>query len=504
MIDLVVDGTPQYTLVSEAQEYDALTESLASRMATATGTTFTVVKAAKKDQVKAQQKISIGRELSRVTNNTSSLSYKGGVSLQIGKTIYLTGRNVNGINTAVDRFVEILLPEYKQQGENGKINFKVPDTKLFFTYNPNDYINPTPTVLGTDLSEFVIVLPEKTTATERLCLQYMLEDIGLKTGCVLKQTTDRTAKAANEIVLGETTRSESQALYHDNYLVMQDAYDAVYESVTGNSNEEIEIVEIPDYASQMLNKANENYVRVMTSNVICAADRNAVSRYDINGITPTIRMGIQGATIMDYLPDFVGFQEMQEGTGNGIYAEMHSDLLAAVESEYSYFKYPQIPIEDYMTPILYRHTVWQIEAQDVMTDGVFHTMMHRWQWALFSKIDQPNVKCIVMNVHYPISSEAERQLKASAIVNAKIKELQELYPNIPIFLTGDLNAKKEGATFGALVQGTSHVTANNIGNSIDHVIYDSSRVGLMGSMFIKNGYIAKTSDHRPFFGDFLF
>ena len=522
-VDLVVAGAAQYTIVSESQEYDLMAQNFGSRMALSTGAMF-VVKTAEQKNSATGKIISIGRELSLVMDDPKQLTYKGSLSLHMGKTIYLTGHGTDGVQGAIDKFMEGLLPAYKLRDENGRIHFKAPDIRLFFLYNPSTYINTDPVVLGVDLSNFVMVVPEKSNAAEQLCLRYLIQNIGTKTGCVMAKTDDRTEMAANELVFGKTNRPESQALYneledgqfavksvggsiyvaYDNYLVMEDAYNAVYESVTGNSNERINILEAPDYASQMLKKENDYFVRIMTSNIVCAGDAGAVENYDIGGINCELRVGIQGVMIMDYLPDFVGMQEMQEGTVNHIYSLMRTDLLATVGSEYSFVNYPELSTGEYWNPILYRHTVWQIEAQDVMAPENFDNGMHRWQWALFSRIDNPFQKCIVMNLHYPTGRYPDLQLSAAYTVNEEIKHLQEIYPNVPVFLTGDFNARPGTDAFDSTFEGTGLVTANRDTGAIDHVVYDSSRVSCRGSMFINNGYIAKSSDHRPFFADVLF
>ncbi len=522
-VDLVVAGKAQYTVVSEAEEYDGIAATFGTRLTANTGAHFVVKTAAEKNSVTGK-KISVGKKPSLVMTDPLQLTYRGSLSLHSGKTIYLTGHGMDGVQGAINKFLEGARPQYQVRNERGQIDFKAPDIRLFFLYNPDSYINTSPTVLGVALSDFVIVVPEKINAAEHFALKYLMDNIGTRTGCVMTQTDDRSEKAANEIVLGKTARPESQALYgaledgqfaiksvggsiyvaYDNYLVMEDAYNTIYETVTGNSNEKINILEAPDYASQMVKKENDYFVRIMTSNIVCAGDSGAVEDYDINGVNCTLRVGIQGTMIMDYLPDFVGMQEMQEGTVNGIYSLMRTDLLATVGSEYSFVNYPELSAAEYWDPILYRHTVWQIEAQDVMAPETFDNGMHRWQWALFSKIENPYQKCIVMNLHYPTGRFPDMQIAAAATVNEEIKHLQEIYPNVPVFLTGDFNARPGTDAFDSTFEGTGLVTANADGRAIDHVVYDSTKVAKMCAKSIDNGYIAKSSDHRPFFADVMF
>ena len=154
-------------------------------------------------------------------------------------------------------------------------------------------------------------------------------------------------------------------------------------------------------------------------------------------------MVVVGTMMMDYLPDFVGMQEMQEGEANHLYALMQTELLNAVKDEYAFVDFSGLlggeRFNGLMTPILYRHTVWQVEEIDI-SEALDFGGMHRWQWALFSKIDQPEERCVLLNLHYPVAKNHEEQVAAAKQVNAQIGILQSLYPDAPIFVTGDFNA----------------------------------------------------------------
>lgn len=521
-VDLVVAGQAQYTVVSTSKDYDQIAEYLAEGLRRNTGVSFPLKLSTTTKRVTGK-KISIGKNPATLLSDPSELTYLGNLSVDRGETIYLTGYCKNAVSTTVDKFLAGVLKRYQQKDENGQLQVKAPDIRLFFLFNPPGYIKTSPKLLGVDLSKFVIVLPENMNATEVLMARELMVEIGVKTGCVIGQVTDKQAKAEHEIVLGETNRAESQTVYaelgkdsyriqavngslyvaYDNYLVMSDAREQIHEiylNDTSANDPEIYCAEKPNYTAQKMHKQNDSYVRVMTSNIVCAGDQGARDNYDIEGITCELRVGIQGVMIMDYLPDFVGMQEMQEGTVNGVYSLMRTELLKTVGSEYSFVEYDNVPTADYWNPILYRHTVWQIEEKEA--SAPFDNGMHRWQWALFSKISNPDEKYIVMNMHYPISKEAEKQLAAANAVNEQIYVLKTQYPDVPIFLTGDYNACPGTETFESTLLGTGLATANFDNTAIDHVIYDPSLVDRQTGMFIKNGWIAKTSDHRPFFADF--
>ena len=521
-VDLVVDGAPQYTIVSEAAEYDAAAKLLAAGLQKNTGVAFPVKSYGQK-ATGVDKKISVGANPEVILNyvDGGTLTYAGCLSVtpDEGKTIYLTGYHESAVLDTVQRFVSGVLLNYRQTDEQGKIQVKAPDIRLFFLYNPDNYAKTNATLLGVDLSEYVIVAPYDLNAVEELTVRLLIQEIGTNTGDVIRRVTDKKSKAEHEIVLGATSRAESQALYtgledqhyalksvdgslyaaYDSYLAMGDVR-KVINALCLSDQPSINLVQKQSYEAPYLQKEDDGYVRVMTSNIVCGADSGAKQNYDINGMTCDLRVEIQGLMIMEYLPDFVGLQEMQESTLYGVTALMRTELLEATEEEYAFVQYSNIPSAEYWNPILYRKTVWQVEEQEA--SAPFDTGMHRWQWALFSKINRPDEQCIVMNLHYPTSTNYDKQLLAAEIVNAQIKHLQEEYPGVPIFVTGDFNCRQDSVPYETSFAETTLVTANRSKDAIDHVMYDAMLAERIAGTFVTDSWIEKTSDHRPYFADF--
>ena len=520
MIDFVVGSKAEYTIVSDSPDYDTMAQRFATRLTQTTGVSFFAKKSADKKSVSGK-KIQVGKKVSSLLNDDVVLTYDGILSVEVGKNIHLTAHHKDAVQRAMDQFVAGVATGQAKRDEKGSISFQVSEKALFFFKNPECYAVASPKLMGVPLSEFVIVIPEHINANEQYMARQLIHEIGLKTGILLKYVTDQTPTAEHEIVLGKTNRAASQTLYAtledgyyvvegvdgsvytacDNYLVMDDARKVIASLCAVSDSTEINCSAKPDYAAQMMTKPSTDTIRVMSSNIICAADANAVEKYDVNGTTYQLRLGVQGRMIMDYLPDFVGMQEMQENSTNGIPAYMHTELLKTVGSEYSFVTYPELSATLYWTPILYRHTVWQIVEQDVLSSATFDNAMHRWQWAVFSRIDNPSEMYILLNLHYPTGRYVAEQLAAAALVNEQIKILKEKYPNAPIFVTGDFNARSNTETFAATFEGTGFLTANSSASAIDHVVYDPSLVTCLGAKFIENGLIHLTSDHRPFMAD---
>ena len=159
---------------------------------------------------------------------------------------------------------------------------------------------------------------------------------------------------------------------------------------------------------------------------------------------------------------------------------------------------------------MYRSTVWQLEAKDYTPD-FGDGSMHRLQWALFSKIDDPSVKYIIINLHYPTSKNAALQTKAAGELNELFKSLKEQYPTVPISVTGDYNTAYGSAVYNASVADTDLKTSflatrdkSQAQASIDHILVEDDDVTVFAYRVVDNGHIYKTSDHRPVFADIAY
>ena len=526
-VSLVKDGVAQYTIVSSDEAYDVAANQLATILSEQTGVTFRYKTSAYQSDATGK-KIVLGKSPSKILADTSSLCYLGLFSIDRGNSIHITGFTQKSALAAIKKFSALNFALFTVENANGKIDVSMPDTVLFFVDNNQNYVNTNPTILGRDLAEYKIVFPKDMTAAEKFLLKKLLDTIGNNTGYVMSSITDAKAASGYEIVFGNTKRAGSQALYaelgegeiiirsidgsiyiaYDNYLVSDNAATEFHKLYLNDTATSIDLKKTPDYSSAVIEKTDDTDVRVMTSNIICAGDEYSKTQYEgVYGITWQERVNIQGEMMLLYLPDFVGLQEMQNGYTYGL-AYMNDELLKTVGSEYSFVTYDGMAENTYWNPILYRHTVWNLIAKDTMYPGAFDAgHMHRWQWALFSKIDDPTQKYIVLNLHYPTARDQNAQHAAADIVNAKIRELKELYPNVPIFVTGDFNAQKTTETFKKTVANTDLVTSFDLTTNlnkiaiIDHILVPTDLAEVLAYREINDAYIKLSSDHRPVFVD---
>jgi len=528
--DLVVAGVAQFTVVSASEEYDEMARELASSLTTRTKAAFQWKSSANKNDTSllTKNQIVLGDSLTKVLSSGETLTYNGKLSRAVkantGYTkIHITGNHKDAVAASKTKFLLGCLERYVKYDENHKVNFTVPNPRIFFLEeNLKQYVTTSPKIFGRDLAKYQIVFPKNMTAIEQYTAKYLLNEIGCNTGYTMKTVTDATAEAECEIVFGKTSRAGSVALYetlergqfaiksegtkiyvaYNNYLVSSNARAALNDLYLRGVTKPIDLREKPDYTANCVTKTDESYVRVMTSNIICAGDANGREMFDEGmGITWQQRVQLQGSMIMAYLPDFIGLQEMQNGDTYGV-AYMHEELKKIISSEYTFVEYEGMAPNTYWNPIVYRHTVWKLEEKGTMYPGNFEDTMHRWQWARFSKLDDPSEQCIILNLHYPISKKVEAREAAGDAVNAKIKELQEQYFYAPLFVTGDFNAAEGQDLYNRTVADTPMQNANKGNGAIDLVLYDGSTVSCKMGHSVYDEFIKMTSDHRPFFGDF--
>ena len=543
-VKLVSGGKAQFTIVSADPAYDSLASDLATKLREKFGVTFNYKPSSQQSSVSGK-KIVIGNDPTKI-QGTSELSYLGILFAYTGTSIHITGYLNETVKEAVNQFIAMDFSPYISTGTDGKKLVSVPSGMLTFIGNPTNYLNPNPTLFGTPLSEYTIVLPQTMSGADNLLLVKLIDEMGRYCGVYFSTKTEDKATGVNEIVIGNTSLAMSQSLYatlgentyamkdengclyitYGDYVIEQEARKALEMLLLSNVSESVNVSTLVSVRTDMrIEKTEDTDIRVMTSNIVCAADANGIKEIEKPyGITWQERIAIVTREIMIYLPDSIGFQEIQNGTVNSIPADMFTEILNNLSSEYEFVTYEGMDPIAYWNPIMYRKTAWQVEAKDVLYPENFDNAMHRWQWVLFSKIDDPTQKYIHLNLHNPTrSGNLPGQLAAADIVNAKIRELKELYPGVPIILTGDFNTELDTETYQRTIANTdvrcSYILTddcNDLGDLtgtetptskddvIDHVMVSTDLLEVIACRKVDGEYMLLTSDHRPMFVDLAF
>lgn len=241
--------------------------------------------------------------------------------------------------------------------------------------------------------------------------------------------------------------------------------------------------------------------------------------------------GVAGTGLMDeprmeqmalmyaaYRPDFIGLQEVYGGTviNSTPTINMQQTLLSYLPNNYAYVDFSnKVALTAHYTPILYRTDKWRVIEKDIADEQwvEYANEMHRWNWAVFESIENPDWKFIVLNLHGPNNlagaDTKDFQPTFFASVNAQLKMLEKKYPGVAIAVTGDFNQTLSSAMVSTMLAGTSlshtmTLTENQEYHpqGIDHIFITSDLATPEQCRMVDNKILRKSSDHSAVFTDF--
>ena len=384
------------------------------------------------------------------------------------------------------------------------------------------------------LTEARVVLSEFASYNERRNAKQMIEEIEQSTGVRMVLTTDAVPAEDAEIVFGKTNREGAAKLYeslphgayaivsernmvyvaYDNYLLAIEAMKMIAKLCKEGASLPLNIVEVPDLSDYHVDKADDT-VRVMSTNIVAAGDLASLEYLgEKYGVTYIDRVDIQASMILDYLPDFIGLQEIQEGTVNDVEGYMHTELMKRIGHAYTEVNLDEfVPVKvNQWTPIAYHHGKWQLLEYGAATDDEILNVMHRWQWGIYRNKESGQLFAH-MNLHGPHSGNQEFrdfQPVFFSRVNERIKAILAKYPEIPVAVTGDYNQYYNKPALQAIQTGTTLDTAYLVAKDstypehygvIDHIMINTDVVEAKVYRMVDNGLIYMSSDHRPCFVD---
>ncbi len=532
MIELVAGSRAQYTIVSTAPIYDKMAQNFATQLTQASGFSF-FAKNYEDRKSASGKKIIVGTNPSSLLDDDSVLTYNGTLSMEDGKHIQITGAHEDSVQLAIHQFLDVITTEKQTEKESSGSSVKVPASSLFCLRNPESYPYSNATLLGASLSEYVIVLPDNFTIYDRFIADDLIGGIGNDTGYRLKYIeASKTTDAEYRIVVGKTNYAYSTTVYEnvaeDGYFIRNDGKQiyVAYDSYLVASETPKKLIELYrtnatavneaksfDYSAYLFERSEGTNLRLMSSNITVIADAKS---YEIaNSINYVDRMEILSQMYLKYLPDFIGLQEVEYGSS----VNMFEAIMQRVGHKYSMLNEYDLDTWMFGSPnkeaILYLKDVWQLEASG---QGRYNPM-HFWYWGLFSRIDDPDSKVIVMDVHYAGYKVRVDGISNGDKINSIYDELSVQYPDVPIFVMGDLNAKYHQSTFLHTVEDTTldsasrltdnwgdHYTAESLNHSmfanpIDHILVPTDKAEVLAYRFINEARMNISSGHRPIMAD---
>ncbi len=237
------------------------------------------------------------------------------------------------------------------------------------------------------------------------------------------------------------------------------------------------------------------------------------------GFSNEERMKYMSEMLCAYSADFIGLQEVFGGIKiNAVETlNMQKTVLSYLgEKNYAYVDFSaQVPTYEHYTPILYRTDRWRVVATDIADEHMveYGNGMHRWQWALFESLENPDWKFIVLNLHGP-NNLAGVELKDFqptffSRVNYTLRQLERKYPGVSIAVTGDFNQQKTSEMLTKMTKNTSLVnTVNQTENcevtpsGIDYIFATTQYATVAQTGVVDNKILRKSSDHWAIYADF--
>lgn len=265
-------------------------------------------------------------------------------------------------------------------------------------------------------------------------------------------------------------------------------------------------------------KENDSYVRVMSSNALTSGDSKQQAP---DALPMEKRMDILCAMYLAYKPDFLGIQEVD--------ILMEPEILERLDATYAMvpakmgdYVYHRVDYQQNYTPIFYNKHKFDL------IDSRFHffDVMGMWgyQWALYRSKKRPGKRYIHMNLHFFYQAD-ERQLPGIEDVHYELIHLRRMYPNVPIFVTGDYNNWYTSDYFKYLFEGLSMTSGMLVAEqsdgfecwnhplnvtecpkkmtAIDHASVTTDLVDVKLHRILLDEELAKTSDHCSIFIDVM-
>lgn len=261
---------------------------------------------------------------------------------------------------------------------------------------------------------------------------------------------------------------------------------------------------------------NPSYLRIMSSNVLCAFDGK---QNEPDALSYAERMDILCATYLEYKPDFLGVQEVDILLEPELLERLDS-VYAMVPAKLGDWVYHRVDYQQNYTPLFYnKHKYDLLESR-------FHFFdvrgMWGYQWALYASKKRPGKKYIHMNLHFYYQGD-ERQLPGIMDTHYELIHLRRMYPNVPIFVTGDYNNVHTSDHYQRLFEGLSMESGMLVaeesdgmecwnhplnatecqkkGLAIDHASVTTDLCDVKLHRILFDAEIGKASDHCPMFID---
>ena len=509
VITLVENGLPLYTVVSVDNDFTQCSLTFRDELKFKTGVTFKV-SSSNNDGLA----IYVGYDYDELgMGGDEKVSYMGYAIAEKDGNIYICGYTATAVSEAIQHFLDSIDPErHVVMNESKKAVSAVIPASVLTLKNPT-YAVQNPTLITSSLAEYRVVIPEQANEALKEITEVFVEGMRIQTGVIIPIVTDAEAPVEHEIIIGESNRPQSSALADnlkpEEFVIKNEGHSVyvAYGSFLAYSGavSELKLIyaegEEPtlDVKKSVedtfgLYRSDDTDFRIMTSNVLF---------YNIfRNISSKARQQINAETYLTYLPDVIGAQEVCGGNRDVLDEEL--------KDVYGVVGFLDVSGRAYC-PIYYRKDRLTLEESSYILATPPSGSTNVFAVARFSFTSDSSKGVIVINLHFSPNSTNDR-IGDVQKVNDKLKELQELYPDTPIFVTGDYNCNHDSTEHKTLFDGLQNpmlpakvVALSGMTNrGIDHIAVTTNLVTVNRFQWLRAPITLYGSDHYPGFIDVSF
>lgn len=515
-VQLVKDGEALYTILCTNRDYLTYAETLQDKLYEKYGVPFSLSQRAGEAENRAC--IVVGQTAGLDdTAAYADLTYSGYAVKTLGQHIWVCGYNAETVGKAVQYWLSTMTKDYAARGEDGRVSVTLPAATLFVR-NPK-YLRDGCTLFGKQLSDYRLVLSDGSDeVAENLAVNFQKE-LGSNTGAYVAIEKDTGAAAGAEIRIGSADpaggelergdiRMESAngsvsivccgagALYAALEQLLEDCYQSRTEDY--NIRTTLKSMYLSD---QPLERTEGATLRIMSINTLFANGHIKGSRF-----TDRTRIEVIGDYCLAFLPDSVGLQEC-------ILNNNVKYLDPVISEVYAWVPYDAVNSGE---KTLYRKDKFDLKDHNIIDLG----NNYAFQWALLED-KATHERYIHGNVHYHYNTDADRLPQAEK-VNAELKRVMELYPDVAIAVTGDYNTYLDSPVHEAMTEGLSmrsavtvapegmrdyntlswhtldfHTFETDGNQQLDHIMVTTDLLEVLRHKIVHDSLIASATDHYP-------
>ena len=440
----------------------------------------------------------------------SKLKYNDYGYAQYGKKIVIAGHTDEGTINAIQEFIFSVV--LKKDGEEGVFYNSSYDFLKTGKYNVTDLL-----VGDIAINEFRIVYPKKNSNSEKVAAQIIAEAIAETSGIVLDVVSDGEVEPSGyEILVGATNRNtEAEISAFASKLSGLEAviaYDGKNINIYGLTPTAL-LVAANELVAKFSGEKTEKFSFTLDASQICKYNDSILKAMSFN-------VWVSGKTaernervlnmVLKYLPDTVGFQEVDP--------VWLSTLKSGLKDQYDWVgegrnggnsgEYNPIFYKKEVFKLIDSGTRWLSETPNKVSKVDESSLNRIYTYALLER-KSDGKRIMVVNTHFDHTSAAAREKQAKILV-----EYLNTITDYPIVLTGDFNCDAQSTAYSTItntgIANSSNVADKRINNSATFTNYGSSNK-IIDFAFITPKSIAVTtyrvcdemingdypSDHHP-------